>query len=277
LRQEVEQDAQVDLGPLGAQQFNNTIVIESTQKTFKGEDPASSRIEQVMNRLKMDVRQGEAVLVEFDSSDQNGEAGLKDSIAPLLGKPLTILISDRGEVLGITGFAEIFSSLSDAGDPKLMQSLKQGLSEESVTQMMQMSLPTFPDREIAEGDTWTHDNEFNNPMFGTMRVKSEYTVQAKETCAQEECLVLGVDMDQTLELDSGIFEQLKAASGASLNLNIDEVQGNGTIWIATADGVTLKSEIRQQIKLTMKVSGEGQDPIEMHMAADQKILQNVER
>ncbi|MEE8368914.1 MAG: hypothetical protein V3S30_11435 [Thermoanaerobaculia bacterium] len=38
LRQEIEQDVQVNLGPLGAQEFKNKIVIESTQKIFAGEE-----------------------------------------------------------------------------------------------------------------------------------------------------------------------------------------------------------------------------------------------
>ena len=73
LRQEIEQDAQVNLGPLGAQEFKNKIIIESTQKIFKGEQPNSSRIDQVINRLRITVRQGETMLVEFDSADQKKE------------------------------------------------------------------------------------------------------------------------------------------------------------------------------------------------------------
>ena len=171
----------------------------------------------------------------------------------------------------------MLSSLGDIDNPRLRETLKQGLSEEAITQMIQMGLPTFPDRALSVGDTWTHHNEFTNPLFGTMNITSEYTVKGEEICSQEDCVRLDVAMDQTLKLDAGIFEQLKAASGASLDLSIDEIQGSGTIWIATADGMTLRSEIRQQIKLTMKVSSAGQTPIEMQMAADQKIHQILER
>ena len=277
VRQEIKQDAQVDLGPLGAQKFDNTIVIESSQKTFMGDAASSSRIKHVMNRLRMDVRQGETVLVEFDSSDQSGESGMQENVAPLLGKPLTIHLSKLGEVLSISGYAEMLSSLPDIDDPKIRESLKTGLSEESVAQMMQMSLPTFPEGELAEGNSWTHDSQFANPLFGTMNITSTYTVKGLDKCSQEECVRLDVAMDQSLELDAGIFEQLKAASGISPDIRIDDIQGSGTLWIATTDGVTLKSEIQQQISLTMKISSEGQTAIEMHMAADQKIHQVSQR
>lgn len=277
LRQEIEQDIQVNLGPLGTQEFKNKIVIESTQKIFEGEQLNSSRIEQVINRLRITASQGESTLVEFDSADQKKIPEISEAIAPLLGKPLTIHFSEQGEILKISGYSEMLSSLGGIDDPKILETLKQGLSEESVAQMMQMSLPTFPDRALTVGDTWTHDSEFNNPLFGTMSIKSEYTVNGTEMCAQEECVRLDVAMDQSLELDSGIFDQLKALSGAALDLNIDTMQGNGTIWIAIADGMTLKSEIRQQIMMTMKVSGEGQAAIEMNMAADQRIDQILER
>lgn len=277
IRQEIEQDAQVNLGPLGTQEIKNKIVIESTQKTFEGIEPAASRIEQVMNRLRMTVQQGEATIVEFDSADQKSEDEIRKNIAPLLGKPLTLHFSGQGEVLKITGYAEMLSALGDFEDPKIRESLKQGLSEESVAQMIQMSLPTFPDRDLLVGDTWTQDSDFNNPMFGTMHISSEYTVEGVEDCAQEKCMRLAVAMDQSLELDAGIFEQLKAASGASLDLSVDDVQGTGTIWVAVDDGITLRSEIRQQIALTMKISGEGATPIEMHMTADQKIEQASQR
>jgi hypothetical protein len=282
--QDVEQEGTMELGPMGTQTFSSTMRLEATQRVTAGETASLRRIEQVIDRVAMTMRQGDVEVLSMDSASPGTVTSEQDVLAPLallVGRPFVVDFDELGTIRGAEGLTAFFESISASGDPQFQEALsrlEQVFNDDSMIQMMQVALPVLPAAAIEVGDSWTHRADLDNPMFGSMTVDSSFSFAGVERYAGEECARLTVTFEMHVDFGPLIEQMQGAMSGsAGVEMDVDPVESTGSLCIALADGLTLVSEMRPSSVMRMRVSAEGQDPMKMRMVMNQSIRQTIVR
>ncbi len=279
MTQEIEQDIRMEMGAMGSREARSEIRIDSTQKVLPGETAGVTRIDQVMDRITMTSREGDNVLVSFDSTQESDDEAAR-TLGMLVGKTFTLELSELGEIRAVGGFEQIWNELEAEAEPaarQILQGVKQSLNEEVFRQMLQAALPAFPAEPVAIGQSWDHSADLRNPMFGTMKTATTFTAEGEDQSGGERCLRLGVAIDLELDFDSELLNQLAAASGGEMKVEVGDVTSTGTMCVALTDGVTVESRIHQDLEMKMDIALPNQPAMQMTMAMSQLVHQTVER
>lgn len=275
------QEMSMDLGAMGSQQMTNTSQM-TARMTVTAADDSGLTLETVMERMTLEGRQGDRVLMEFDSdAPEEGNQEISRLLSAMVGHPFAMSLSRRGEIQEVTGFDAIMQELarSMGDDPQakaLFESLKQGLGDESMKTIMQSSMPVFPEGPVGPGDTWQHGGEMTNPILGAMSLSTEYTVLGAEEKAGRDCLKLGMEFSMSFGGESPFFQQLSAMAGGQFEVEAGEMAGEGVLWVALDSGLAVESEQTQTMAMTMTMAPQGGEPQTMKMDLEQRIRTHLE-
>lgn len=266
---------------MGSQTFTSNMTLEATQRITEGETASLRRVEHVIDRVAMAVRQGDIEVLSMDSAYPATEKSEGDALALLVGRPFVIDFDELGSIRGAQGLDALFEAMVASGDPQFQEALsrlEQVLNDDAMVQMMQVALPVLPEAAIEVGDSWTHRADMNNPLFGSVTVDSTYSFEGIERYAGEACARLAVTFDMQFDF-SPLIEQMEGAmnGSAGVEMDVDPVESTGSLCIALADGVTLVSEMKPNLVMRMRFSAEGGEPTKMRMVMKQSIRQTIAR
>ncbi len=278
-RTQTLQEMDMDLGPMGGQKMSNDISMTMTQ-VAREKVGSDFRLESVIESMIMDVKQGGASIMHWDSNaPEAGDASELGEMSALIDQTFETVMSDRGEVRSVSGLDAMWDAMAESDDPMMKQQaqmMKQGLGDESMVAMMQGSMPVFPEHALETGDSWTWDAQAPNPILGELAMKSTYTVAGASEVDGTPCLELLVDIDMSMGGASQMLDQLAASFGGEMTMDMDVKEASGTMCLSRDTGVLLTSRMHQVMTVDIAISAPGEEAMNMRIGIDQNITMELE-
>lgn len=158
----------------------------------------------------------------------------------MVGKQTPLKLRENGEII----------------EPKGMQSMiaLQGLSAD-INNVLFSLYPTFPDRGLKVGDTWTQKEELPQDQMNVM-VESTYTFTRREEKNGHPCAVL--DYTISMDIQGGDESDMKMKGTGN---------GSGTTYVAYEKGVLVESKVDMDLKMSIAAPlpmGEQEIPTTTH-------------
>ena len=268
-------------GAMGSQKMESNVEMDSTQTVLAVEESGARRVEFMLDRMAMSMKQGDQPIIDLDTGVQTGEADPSTEVfAMMVGEPYVVEFNELGEVLGIEGLSAILDkAMTTAADPHSQAILRQAFSDDTMMQTMQMSMPVFKEGPVTVGDRWSRQMEMGIPALGTVRVLAVYQLEALSEYAGEPCVRLGALMSMEFDFDSPMLNQLATGFGAAADVQMtaDDSEATGWMCIATADGVTLESEVHNELSMNISIAMEDQPAVELTIDLEQMTRQTTTR
>lgn len=193
--------------------------------------------------------------VEYDSADpakQNVALPQVRWFKALVGRPLKVKMTARGEGRGITGVDEVVKAIVEQipeGEEReaARKELPKAMNDERFSRQMSSMLTVLPEQAVGVGDTWTREQKAEQKMsIGTMAVLTRATYKvARITPDQIELAVESV-MERAAEqpADAPVFSFEPG------------LKDSGTMTMSRANAVVLTSNILLNVKLTVSPPGQ---------------------
>lgn len=241
---------------MGQQQvINLAIGIGEKLDVLEVDQQGNMRVRHTYIRSKF-KQTGPMMAVDYDSAQHATAPAGAEAFAALLGLSYTMRITPRGEVLDITGIAELAKTvrekapnadLSAQGNPVAAL-----LDAQTVKSMTENSLGVYPDRPVAPGDSWTRTRLTKQ---GTaMITQHQWTLQKLEGG------VATVSSTSTLKPDpNGPPMEMQ---GMAMKLDLSGTQ-ESTIQMAEKTGLMKTNEGHQMLKGQIRIGSSPQGPFDM--------------
>jgi len=161
----------------------------------------------------------------------------------MIGQPIVMVIAPDGSVKLLTGMDAIgenmVSAITDDG-PMIAQlgaQMKQQYNDAAMKNMFEQSFKTYPDNPVRVGNSWNMESTMmvNNMMAG---FKTKYTLKS----VSKNMATIAVDGEIEMNPGEGMEGKI---SGTQI----------GTMIVDTKTGLSLTSEVSQNMKGELKVQG----------------------
>ena len=168
------------MGMTQKQDAANTYLFE----VLEVDDQGVHRIKVTYDAIRMSITGGPQ-RINYDSTDPR-RSRPSDPIAlvmnPLIGQSFEMHLSDRGQILQVTGMPAIVQKVSaEAGQigELLGPQLTGQMSDEAVASVMQSMIPVFPEHPVAPGGIWSTGFVLMESNM-TLRYDTRYTLETAE-------------------------------------------------------------------------------------------------
>jgi len=237
------------------QEIGTTITqdLEMTWKVESVESDGTAKVAQTIDRIQIRLDSPFAQ-VAYDSAAEEEPQGPAAAVAQvvnaMVGMPVTLTMTNRGEVLDADVPEELVRRLQEAG--QAAQGLNNLATADGLKNMMRQSTMELPADEVSEGASWAKEIELPLPT-GTTAITNRYTYEGPTTEGGKTLDRIGLAMT---------IHDIKPDPNAPFDLKIDEQDGKGTFVFDNEVGLLEGSEVEQ--RMTLIVS-----------AMDQEITSNV--
>ena len=180
-------------------------------------------------KMKMDAM-GQKINYDSKSPDTTNAANqqMASTMGQLIGKTMTSIMGPNGKVKKVEGLEKLAAAAGGNMDP---------------TQTAQQAFAFFPDHPVAVGDTW----------------------QSQDTSTANNGIKMALANDWTfVSLDNGIAtigvsSKMSPVKGGMVEISKMEGGQTGTMKVEAATGITLNTEMEQNVTMTMNVGGQTMD------------------
>ncbi len=166
----------------------------------------------------------------------------------MIGQSFSMTVNKNGEVTELKGMEAIFNNMiknmgldTVPGGMQAVAGFRNQFSDEQFKKNFGESFNILPSKEVKVGDTWAIDNN-NNMMGFEMKTKNTYTL--KEIKGDLAIVDLVSDFNLGNENDEN-----------DVKMKMDGSQ-NGSLKIDINTGMTIESNIKQNISATQKMMGQ---------------------
>lgn len=200
--------------------------------------------------------------MEYDTDDPSAQnvPGLQ-ALLPMIGKEVTVALSPKGEVYGISGFDAIVDGMaSEEGEmtaaerDTMRAQLERQFGDGAFSMMTKTLFQVYPQEPVAIGDSWDVNYEMNGPF--PMVIDATFTLRGVE----DGMAMLG--FQSTLEAQEGATAQ---GMGGAMDLEMKGDQ-EGTYQMDLDTGLIRRMDIEQDMDMTM--SGQASPGQTMVMGAN---------
>ena len=186
--------------------------------------------------VESSTEEGLALQLEYTEREATGEV----DFSPLIGQTATLLLSPTGELSRFAGF-DVLPEIS-AGP--------MSLSSQAYINELRILLPALPVGEVGQGDSWTDELRFQEPLPGgtaNVTVNVTYTLRGQTMFGGSNCLEIGSEY-------TFAFAGQGEMQGTPFTVSVD---GTGTekIYFAHERGMML--EKTDQRRTTSKFESRG--------------------
>ena len=211
-------------------------------------------------------------VTRYSSETAEPPQGAAVGFAALPGKSYTVTMSPSGEVLSMTGVADMMASIfafidnnNAATNELIKQSMRASFGEDAIKETMEINTDFYPKAEVSPGDTWTSSVIINNGF--PMILANKYTYKGKEeglavieqeteiepNKAAKFMKVPGMDMRYMVQGTQKGEYRIDPATGIFMNGKID-MNLHGNVEARNEDGKTIQFPMtlttKQEIKAT---------------------------
>lgn len=206
--------------------------------------------------------------MSFDSADPNPdpENAFTQMFSSFIGKPFTMILDKRQNIVAIEGLDKIFSAmfdneqLSDEQKEKMNATLQGIWNEEKIKENFSEGNIVFPEEPIYKGFTWTGE-KMQNMQGIAMQVKNTYTVEKITATTVEIAMVSEISMNMAM-----------TENEISMNITVGNAQSTGRYTIDLATGLTQSAKISTDMTMVMTTNMDGTEiTIPMHITAEMTV------
>jgi hypothetical protein len=205
----------------------------------------NKRITVTFQRVAMQTGSGDRSMA-YDSKTNSGSPEMAAVVKNMLGRPFSLLVSDKGEILEISGIAEIINGVGDTTTKEGVMNRKMMISifnETAIKNMMEQSLSFFPGHSVRPGETWKSRYDFTMSVMN-MEVDNDYTLRSvKDGIAY-------IDVNSKIT-GSGAMSDKQMQS---VQLEVGGTQ-KGTMEVEVATGLIRDSELQQNVDGNISAMG----------------------
>ena len=199
--------------------------------------------------------------------DSEGEDVLGQAIKSLMGKPLKMIISRRGEVIEQMPAEDVFYTVADSilatqyarrRREQSIEQIKQLFSQNTIKSVVQAGLTKFPDREMTIPSVWT-DEEPSQELGAIITVQQRLT---------------GISDNRASITAKSVIMPDPNATKSETAQRMEQISGNGeaTSVIDTQSGWVIESSGTQSLRGELVVEQAGQvQSIDLTMEVKTKI------
>ncbi|HHV02588.1 MAG: DUF6263 family protein [Bacteroidales bacterium] len=227
--------------PMMGEMTTQTDQIISAVVTLAEEVEQGYLVEACLTRLSVKVT-GQGQTQSFDSE---GEDIMSQAIKTMIGKPLQMIISRRGEIVEQMPLEDSFFTQADETlatqyarrrREQSMEQIKQMFSQNIIKSIVQAGLTKFPDKALPIPSVWT--NEDKNPEMGAIvTVQQRLTEVSGNRATLSARLVIMPDPNAT---QSGLQRMEKISGNGEVTSVIDAENG----WVIESNGTqSLKGDL----------------------------------
>ena len=199
------------------------------------------------------VNQGEIHLIlTYDSFDMEMNVGGKEIPGTMgekmVGQSISMKLRENGEIIepqGIQSMVALQGPSSDVGS------------------MFFSLYPTFPDRALKVGESWTQNQEMDQTQMG-VAIENQYTFARREDKNGYKCAV--IDFTLTMNVKSTGEAQMKIEGKGT---------GKGTIYFAYEKGVIVESAVELDMAMAIATplpTGDGKIPTTTHQTINLTLM-----
>jgi hypothetical protein len=204
-------------------------------------------------RRKLTSDNGPLGKYEFDSQSTERDTGstLGTSLTPILerltGSEFQLLVSPRGEVKEVKGYAELIADLIK-DNPFAAQF--GGGDNKAAVQTEQESYVVLSEKPVSAGDKWEVPFETELPKIGKMKGKTVFTYEGPDKAGNLKTARIGLSTEVSFDLD---IDQ----GGAKVTGSISTTNSSGTVQFDPAAGrvVSLKRATSMSGQLMVEAGG----------------------
>lgn len=227
----------------------------STKTEFMGRKvEMPSRTEMTLTQEVKKVDQGIGdIKLTYDSFNMEMNVGGKEISGnmgeELVGKSIIMRIRENGEIVEPQGIKSMVTLQGPSSD---------------LSSMLFSLFPTFPDRELKVGESWTQTSETPQPDMG-VDVESSYTFVRKEDRKGYKCAVI----------DFTISMNIKVKGEEAMNIE-GSGTGKGTCYFAYEKGLLVESAVELDMNMAIETPlpiGDGKIPTSTHQTINMALLQ----
>jgi hypothetical protein len=250
----VQQDIEMDQA---GQKVNAANLMEFTYDMLVKYRDANQNTEMIstFKKVRFQSKSG-AMEISFDS--ENPSAANTDMYSTMfskifggiVGKTVTILVNEKGEVVSLKGMNEVVNSMianagldSLPGADQILENFRTQYSDEKFKSTFESMFRILPEKDVAVGDTW--DITSRTDLMNTgMELKTKYKLD--EINSKHAVVSLSSD------INSDTDKVTQPMPGVDMKMNGTQ---KGTMKIDLATGLPIQSEILQDITANTKSMG----------------------
>ena len=173
---------------------------------------------------------------------------IAQSLGPLVGQTITMVVTPAGEVKKIDGLAELMKKINagmSASPMGNMPGMGGGvMTEDSLRGMFEQNFSALPQRAVKVGDTWTRDSSLKMP-FGV--IASATTLALQGVSANVATV--------TFKATNKVTVDLKALAGAPVAMTMGDGTSEGELAFDLKAGRIQKSTLRSVQPMSMNMTG----------------------
>ncbi len=200
------------------------------------------------------VEQGEIYLtLTYDSFDMEMNVGGKEIPGTMgdkmVGQSITMKLRENGEILEPQGIQSMVALQGPSSD---------------VSSMLFSLYPTFPDRALKVGESWTQTQEMAKESQMGVTIETQYTFARREEKKGYKCAVI----DFTLSMN------IKGSGEAQMNIEGNGT-GKGTIYFAYEKGLLVDSAVELDMMMSIETplpGGNGKIPTTTHQTINLTLM-----
>jgi hypothetical protein len=188
-------------------------------------------------------------------------------IGLLVGKELSMTMTDRGQVIGVEGLTALLDEAlaEQSNDPAaapLVEMMRASFNDDSMAVMFQQNSAILPEGPVTEGTTWSFSSVVDNPAIGTMQVAQDYAVAGFEDKLGRPCVKADVKMLMTHEGDIPMVAEMKkmfAQGGQEVDMSVEigQSDGAGTVWLDRETGMTVAMDVVSTMNMAFGIEMPG--------------------
>lgn len=199
------------------------------------------------------VNQGEIHLIlTYDSFDMEMNVGGKEIPGTMgekmVGQSISMKLRENGEIIEPQGIQSMVALQGPSSD---------------VSSMFFSLYPTFPDRALKVGESWTQNQEMDQTQMG-VATENKYTFVRREDKNGYKCAV--IDFTLTMNVESTGEAQMKIEGKGT---------GKGTIYFAYEKGIIVDSAVELDMAMAIATplpTGDGKIPTTTHQTINLTLM-----
>lgn len=267
-----EQDMVMSLGPMGQHPISSSNRIEMRWTALDRAENGNTRMRMNLDRLVMNVTEGENVVMaldtdEIDQAKGTDDAGLMKAFKLALDFELIVTVTPNGAIEAVSGLERLWTSMGGLiGDSpearQVLEMVQQGFAEETLIQQMRSVFPVFPQGGIKPKATWTDDSEAAHPMIGTVSMRSVYTLGEDTVHAGRPCRELLIKTGVEMQGGGDLMAQMQQMTGAEMDIEYDQIETAGTMCVDYSTGLPIVStmDVGMGMAMTMAMPEDAEAP-----------------
>lgn len=206
--------------------FTLALELEMKWRVTEKTEQQGVALEQTFTRIKTTMDSPGGDPLEYDSADDKlsrKEKAFAAGFAPLIGKSLTLYVSDLGEVEKVVLSPALKEHLATVAETSRLKEL---FTEKGLAELLRNSLLKLPADPVAVGDEWKDEDAIASPL-GKLTRSRQYTYAGNG------------EIKQT--------SQLSISEGGEAPLTIKQQEQTGGFQFDVESGLLQSSDLHQKL------------------------------